>query len=98
MKVLSMIKTNIFSSFSAIILGLLFSSCVDVPLRISVQKSIEIDSKQFKKLSDKIFTILSQIEPFYPRGTAGIEIDPNQCTSAYKNWLRGQFDLGRLPD
>lgn len=72
------------------------SSCLKVPMELTIKEPITMSEAEVKTISDNIYEKLSELDFKHPTGAVGL-IDPAECSKAYKVWLRKQFDIGYLP-
>src|SRR5690606_10056929 len=58
---------------------------------------IEIKESDIKQITDEIYQRLSALDFSHPTGSPAGMVNPEECSKAYKVWLRKQFDIGLVP-
>lgn len=70
------------------------SSCIDIPISLTMQKSIELEENVLNNLEKKI---MAELESFDVAHDIADEKIRNACRKGFKDWLKERFQWGFLP-
>lgn len=86
-----------FTLLAAITAVLLPTGCIKAPVELSMKKEIEISESEVEDIATRIYDNLAELDLSHPEGSPATMIDKDECSAAYKVWLKKQFDRGLVP-
>lgn len=72
-------------------------SCVDIPVEVTLSKSIVFNESRVKKLVDNVYNRMAAINLGPAASMPAPKIDAKECNKAFGIWLAEQFTKGIVP-